>query len=239
MQPFLPPMHSKLCKDHHSLCKDQITVLDRTFTMHKTNLHEQQLTSSADEASIVERARSDPEAFGILYDMTYDRILNFIYRRTLNVVIAEELTSNTYFKALRAIKCYKHNAPFITWLYRIALNEIRMHYRSRKNGVASNGKSSWDDDIERIHFPADTEDQSSDDIRSRMHDYIEVNKLLEKLPEKYRNVIVLKYIEQLTHEEISGVLGTRVGTVKSLVNRGLVKLREYTNADNKTDLFNS
>ena len=232
-------MHSKLCKDRYSLYKDQITVLDRTFTMHKTNLHEQQSTSSPDEASIVERARSDPEAFGILYDQTYDRILNFIYRRTLNVSIAEELTSNTYFKALRAIGRYKHNAPFITWLYRIALNEIRMHYRSRKNGVAGNGKSGWDDDIERIHFPEDMEDQSSDEIRSKMHDYIEVNQLLGKLPEKYRNVIVLKYIEQLTHEEISDVLGTRVGTVKSLVNRGLIKLRECTNADNRSDINNS
>jgi RNA polymerase sigma-70 factor (ECF subfamily) len=87
-----------------------------------------------EETELVHRARSDPAAFGQLYEAHYQSILNYLYRRTLSVQVAKELTSNTFFKALRELPGF-HPRPgirFRSWLYRIATNEARMHWRSRK-----------------------------------------------------------------------------------------------------------
>jgi len=62
---------------------------------------------AAAEAELVARARTSPEAFGRLYEAHYSRILNYIYRRTLSAETAEELTSNTFFKALRSLGTYR------------------------------------------------------------------------------------------------------------------------------------
>lgn len=63
------------------------------------------------EAELVQRAKDDPAAFGQLYEAHYSRILNYIYRSVLNVAVAEELTSNTFFKALRALGSNKRPQP--------------------------------------------------------------------------------------------------------------------------------
>lgn len=85
------------------------------------------LESCSDEAELVERARTQPEAFGLLYDRYYSVVLNYIYRRTLDVALAEELTSNSFFNALRALGRYDNRGKFLAWLYRIAGNEIRLN----------------------------------------------------------------------------------------------------------------
>ena len=85
------------------------------------------LGSWSDEGDLVERAKTQPEAFGHLYDRYYSVVLNYLYRRTLDVAFAEELTSNTFFKALRALGGYESRGKFLAWLYRIAGNEIRLN----------------------------------------------------------------------------------------------------------------
>ena len=87
------------------------------------------LGSWSDEGDLVERAKTQPEAFGHLYDRYYSVVLNYLYRRTLDVALAEELTSNTFFKALRALGGYESRGKFLAWLYRIAGNEIRLNRR--------------------------------------------------------------------------------------------------------------
>ena len=98
-----------------------------------------------DETELVERAKTEPQAFGQLYELYYSRILNYIYRRTLDVALAEELTSNTFFNALRALPGYDNRGKFGAWLYRIAGNEIRLNWRAKRNRRESDsdgGKSS-------------------------------------------------------------------------------------------------
>ncbi len=68
--------------------------------------------------------------FGGLYELYYSKILSYVYRRTMNAALAEELTSNTFFKALRALPEYEHRGHFSAWLYRIATNEIKAHRRT-------------------------------------------------------------------------------------------------------------
>jgi len=176
------------------------------------------------EAELIERARSDPDAFGRLYEAHYSRILNYIFRRTLDVSLAEDLTSNTFLKALRALPTYRHRAPFRAWLYRIATNEIRMHWRSQRKRQAVQEDAGRQADLERVVFSpsaAETEEER----RAQMHRYERVRECLGGLPERYQAVLVLRYFEGLRINEIAHVLGKRAGTVKSLIHRGLKRLR--------------
>ena len=177
------------------------------------------------EAVLVERARSDPRAFGALYEIHYERILNYIYRRTLNVALAEELTSNTFFKALRHLPRYRRRTPFQAWLYRIATNEIKMHWRTEKRRRARQ-ETFAGADLDRVYFTSPEADD-----RERIRQIALLNEALRRLPDRYQTVLVLRYFEGLKHRQIADVLGKKTGTVKSLVSRGLARLRTIIDAD--------
>ena len=175
------------------------------------------------ETELVEQARSAPESFGQLYERYYGRIRNYIYRRTLNVATAEDLTSNTFFKAIRALPRYKHRAPFCVWLYRIATNEIRMHRRSAWFRRMMSMEQVGTEAIDRIYFVS-PEAHARIENEERMRQYAAMHEALKRLPEPYQTVLVLRYYEGLKHEEIAHVLGKRTGTIKSLVSRGLKRM---------------
>jgi RNA polymerase sigma-70 factor (ECF subfamily) len=181
------------------------------------------LQAMRDEAALVQRAARDPEAFGLLYEAHYTAILSYLYRRTLDVNAAEELTSNTFFKALRALPRYRHRMPFRAWLYRIATNEVRMRWRSwwRRRRVQV---PDWESQLNRVYFNS-TPVESPEQLREKMRTYAVLHECLSRLPDKYQTVLVLRYLEELKIEEVAQVVGKRVGTVKSLIHRGLGRLR--------------
>src|SRR5437588_13020280 len=83
-----------------------------------------------EERELVERAKEDPEAFGALYDRYFPQIYRFTYSRVRDQSLAEDVTSEVFFKALRNIKRYTYSGhPFSAWLYHIALNAVADHYR--------------------------------------------------------------------------------------------------------------
>jgi RNA polymerase sigma-70 factor (ECF subfamily) len=177
-----------------------------------------------EETKLVRRAKYDPAAFGELYDAHYQFILNYLYRRTLNVTVAEELTSNTFFKALQGLPGF-HPRPGIrlrSWLYRIATNEARMHWRSHK-GRRETMPLSDENELPRIIFVW-PQTESPEIVREKQEQYVRVHQALGRLPEPYQAALTLRYFEGLGHEEIAEILGKRLGTVKSLVHRGLAKL---------------
>ena len=101
---------------------------------------------------LIEQAKSDPDAFGELYERYYNRILNYIYRRMPDVKIAEELTSNTFYNVLRALPKYRQKRSFHAWIYRIATNEVKMYLRSTKNRSIREKDFYTEKDIDRIYF---------------------------------------------------------------------------------------
>ncbi|MGA2799329.1 MAG: RNA polymerase sigma factor [Thermoguttaceae bacterium] len=189
-----------------------------------------QADAGDDEAALIERAKTAPEAFGRLFESHYQRILNYIYRSTLNLAIAEELTSNTFFKAFRAIGGYRHRISFSAWLYSIATNEIRMHWRSesRKRKTATARVDAHADG--RIYFDSPTI-EAGDSLGEKMEQCARLHEMLGRLPERYRSVIVLRYFEELSYEVIAQVLGKRLGTVKSLIHRAIRRLKGIMEQD--------
>jgi RNA polymerase sigma-70 factor (ECF subfamily) len=179
-----------------------------------------------EETKLVQRAKNDPAAFGELYEAHYQSILNHLYRQTLSATVAEELTSNTFFKALRGLPGFqpRPSIRFRSWLFQIATNEVRMYWRSHK-GRRETLLLSDENDLARITFVW-PETESPEIVLEKHKQYVMVHQALGRLPELYRTALTLRYFEGLGHEEIAQILCKRLGTVKSLVHRGLAKLAQ-------------
>jgi len=175
-----------------------------------------------EETELIERAKTQPQAFGVLYELYYAKILNYVYRRTLDVTVAEELTSNTFFNALRALPAYDNRGKFGAWLYRIAGNEIRLNWRAKRNRRESD--CLWREDSDRLCFAVD-QAVSAEEAEEKMRQFARLYDALSRLPERYQTVLALRYFERMSYDEVADVLGKRIGTVKSLIHRGLERLK--------------
>lgn len=175
------------------------------------------------ERVLIDRAQNNPDKFGELYDLYYSTILNYMYRRVFDSDLAEELTSNTFFNVMKALPDYQHKTSFKAWIYRIATNEINMFWRSKRNRrKRENGY--YETQQDRIYFFS-PETESEESRKERIHQFALIKEMLEQLPDRYRTALILRFFEELTYEDIAQVLGKRTGTVKSLVHRGLKRMR--------------
>ena len=177
----------------------------------------------SEEKELVERARKDPDAFGKLYDQYYSQILGYVLKRVANIEIAQDITSEVFFKALKNLgQFHWRNISFSFWLYRIATNEITDYFRKGKHEIASLEETSepislWDPSVELL--------QAEEELRRHEH-FLLLHKSIAKLPIKYQEVITLRYFENKRVKEIAQILGKREGTIKSLLHRSLEKLRK-------------
>ncbi|MBN2127850.1 MAG: sigma-70 family RNA polymerase sigma factor [Sedimentisphaerales bacterium] len=166
---------------------------------------------------LVAAACEDAQAAAKLYDKYYDAILGYIYHATLDPTTTEDLTSNVFLAAFRHLGRYRWKPiHFRAWLYRIATNEIRMHYRkARRIGAFRLEAGSRGPDA-----APPTSDRSA-----AAEEYRLLHQALLQLKLKYRTTIILRYFENRTIAEISEVTGRKQGTVRCQLHRGLAQLR--------------
>ncbi|MBC8263364.1 MAG: sigma-70 family RNA polymerase sigma factor [Anaerolineales bacterium] len=177
------------------------------------------MTETESEETLVERAKEDPVAFGVLYKKYVKRIYNYIYCRTGNRHDAEDLTSRTFHRALANIDRYQSKGlPFSAWLYRIAHNLVANWLRDRSRHPV---------------IPFDELVSTRPHGRRDLVYQAEVNEEREALLEAIRRLhsdrqqlLVLKLMEGMSNAEIGQVLGRSVGAIKSLYFRTLIDLRE-------------
>jgi len=166
---------------------------------------------------LVSAARQDTEAVGRLFDKYYSEILGYIYHCTLDDTITEDLTSNVFLAVFRHLGRYKwQQIPFRAWLYRIATNEVRMHWRRQKR-------------IKTIRLQPDDEyiaESTAVDSIETEEEYRLLHEALMELRIKYRTVIILRYFEDKAIAEICEITRRKEGTVKSQLHRGLAKLQD-------------
>lgn len=171
-----------------------------------------------DEATLVERAKSDKEAFGQLYERYVDKIYNYIYYRTSNAADAEDLTARVFFRALQHIDGYEDRGyPFSAWLYRIAHNLVANWYRdrSRRQVVSLEDLSYWQSHRDGPEAMAELMDDEEALLAA-----------IRRLPADRQELLILKFVEKLTNAEIGAIMGRSEGAIKSLYYRTLVALRK-------------
>lgn len=177
------------------------------------------------EAKLIANARKNPEAFGVLFDEYYPKILNYLVRRTGEVALSEDLCSQAFEKAYTKLWQFQFRSlPFSAWLYRIAGNELKMHYRSKRvvslESMMEGKGFDVPDAVDVLQELLDAEETVQ-----KQKQFLGVQQKLQTLPLVYQEVIALRFFEEKSILEIAKILGKKEGTVKSLLSRGLEKLR--------------
>ena len=179
-----------------------------------------------EDEMLVSAAREDTEAMGRLYDKYYSEIVGYIYHCTFDSTVTEDLTSNVFLAALRHIGRYKwRQIPFSAWLYRIATNEVRMHWRRQKRGKAISLQTD-NSSLTEQNCELESGNPSAGARIEAEEEYRLLHRALLELRLKYRTVIILRYFEGKAIAEICEITGRKEGTVKSQLHRGLAKLQD-------------
>lgn len=185
----------------------------------------------SDDLALARATQGDGEAFGVLYDRYVGRIYNYIYYRTGNTHDAEDLTGRVFYRALKHIPKYRNRGlPFSTWLYRIAHNLVANWYRdnSRRKEIP------LDDGFSHPH-QGDLPEQELmySEERERLL------RVIRRLPPERQQLILLKFVDDLSNAEIGQIMGRSEGAIKSLYHRTLLSLRDELGAikpDSQTEL---
>jgi RNA polymerase sigma-70 factor, ECF subfamily len=182
-----------------------------------------------DEVVLLKEIRTNPEKFSELFEIYYKAIFGYIMRRTGSFDDSADIAADTFLKAFRNIKNFKHTGISVkVWLYRIATNEVNQYFRYRKKYDSIFNRISSEDNAAFNSFLSD--DRKEVETEMQRHEmYLEVLKQLKTLHVKYQEVIALRYFEGKDNKEISEILGINDGTLKSLLSRGLEKLRQKCN----------
>lgn len=171
-----------------------------------------------DESELIERAKTDKDAFGQLYERYVERIYNYVYYRTGNHADAEDLTARIFFRAMQHIGRYEDKGvPFSAWLYRIARNLVANWHRDR-----SRRKIISLDDIIQWHVSEEAPELATE----KMEDKKLLLETVRRLPADRQELLILKFVERLSNAEIGDIMGRSEGAIKSLYHRTLLALRE-------------
>lgn len=171
-----------------------------------------------DREILVLASQGDQEAFGALYARYVERIFNYVYYRTGNVHDAEDLTARVFYRALHHIQHYTdRGVPFSAWLYRIAHNLIANWHRDR-----SRHQEIPLDDAPTLHYKG----QAPEAALMQGQDQDALLKLIRHLPAERQQLLILKFVEQMSNAEIGQIMGRSEGAVKSLYHRTLLALRD-------------
>ncbi|MFA5622831.1 MAG: RNA polymerase sigma factor [Candidatus Dojkabacteria bacterium] len=169
------------------------------------------------DQEIVELVKEDLEMYKYLIER-YERQLLIYIRRVIYISKedAEDILQDVFLKVYKNIHGYNSKYKFSSWIYRIAHNEAVSFLRKKKDAEVVQDSDIFD------NIPSDTniEDEFIQDLKSTETKY-----LLSKLDRKYRDVLVLRYFQEMEYNEISEILHIPNGTVASLISRGKKKFK--------------
>jgi RNA polymerase sigma-70 factor (ECF subfamily) len=189
----------------------------------KKDIEQADLPRLSDEALLSSSLEGNRVAFDILVDRYYDRLYGYLLRFLKDPEMAEDLLQETFLRVWRKRGEFRHIASFSTWIYTIAGNLARSEWRRRKRWRMLRlgpGEREEDPDIE-LSDPKAKPDLAAEN-RLAVNALVDA---IQKLPERYREVVILRDMQGMTYEEIAGILQVPVGTVKSRLNRGRLLLQ--------------
>ena len=163
-------------------------------------------------------AEGDAAAFEEIHRRYRRLVYNVALRMTKNAADAEDLTQESFVSCFRSVGGFRGEASFATWLYRLAVNQVKMHFRRRKSRPVE--QSSDEETRERVSGFARRRSST------RAVERIAIKDAVGALPPGYRAAFILHDVEGYEHEEIARMLGVNSGTSKSQLHRARTKLRE-------------
>lgn len=154
--------------------------------------------------------RGDEEAFRVLFDTHKDRVYSIALRYAGDPATAMDIAQDTFLKLLSTIQQFRGEASFESWLYRMVVNTCLDYHRKRRRFLPL-----LDEALDVFRSPR--EGALHDLLREEQEE--RVQQIVAQLPEEQRIVVVMRYTDGLSYEEIADLLGCRRGTVASRLNR--------------------
>ena len=181
------------------------------------------------ESELLDRIKKNPAEFSEVFKLYYKPIFGYVLRRTGNFDETADIVAETFFKAFTHVKNFSYRGISVkVWLYRIATNEVNLFYRQRQKHNSLFERV----DLENEEQLKDYLHQDKQELEAELQkqdQFMSILKTLKTLPNKYQEVISLRYFEGMDNKEIADILNMKEGTLKSLLSRGLEKLREKCN----------
>jgi RNA polymerase sigma-70 factor (ECF subfamily) len=170
------------------------------------------------DSALIARAKQDPEAFSLLYERYVRNIYSYVYYRTGNHQDAEDLVARTFYRALKHFSRYvDRGAPFSAYLYRIAHNMVANWHRDRSRRQIVPLDETMLSGVKREQPAAVAEEKDAQGV---------LLEAVRHLPEDRQQLLILKFVDQLSNAEIGAIMGRTEGAIKSLYHRTLVALRQ-------------
>ncbi|MDT5121415.1 MAG: polymerase sigma-70 factor, subfamily [Acidobacteriota bacterium] len=167
---------------------------------------------------------ADIPLFEDIFKLHHCRVYSLCLRMTGNAAEAEDLTQDVFIQVFRKIGSFRGDSAFTTWLHRLTVNLVLMHFRRswvRREQVTEDGE-----------LPSRAIKGGREFNRTPVLDRIVLDEVIAKLPRGYRTVFILHDVEGLEHTEIAQVLGCSVGTSKSQLHKARMKLRDLLKRQN-------
>jgi RNA polymerase sigma-70 factor, ECF subfamily len=171
----------------------------------------------SDHALAFAAGKGDLDAFEKLYERHNRRVYSICLRMTQNTAEAEDLTQDSFIQLFRKIGSFRGESAFTTWLHRLTVNQVLMHFRKRSVKL----ERTTDEGETPVQIVRGTENPNAMPVLDR----IALDNALKQLPPGYRSVFLLHDVEGHEHEEIARMLGVAVGTSKSQLHKARMKLR--------------
>jgi len=176
-----------------------------------------QKVSDKNTALIQNCQQGDKDAFRVLYDAFNEKVYSNVFYMTGNEEAAKEITQLVFIKIYRYIDSFEFRSSIDTWIYKLTTNTCLNYMKSAKQKKYTG----LENVNERTVLSGDSD---SEDLQSRIHTSEAIKRVINKLNPKYRTIVILKYINDLSYSEIAEVLGCSIGTVSSRLNRCHKKL---------------
>jgi RNA polymerase sigma-70 factor (ECF subfamily) len=182
------------------------------------------LREMSDEDLMMQLQAGTVDAFDILVDRFSERLMHYLYGFNRDPKQCEDLLQETFMRVYRNRHSYQRIAKFSTWIYTIAGNLARSEYRKRKRRqVYSLHGANREGEEYELALPDETFSPDTYTEGTLQNRYIQ--EALAQIRPAFREVVVLRDIQQLSYEEIAEITGLPMGTVKSRINRGRMKLQ--------------
>lgn len=160
----------------------------------------------------------DMAAFEEIYRRHHRRVYAICLRMLQNTSEAEDLTQDVFIQLYRKISSFRGDSAFTTWLHRMTVNQVLMHFRKRN--------VKFEKTTEEGETPEQIVSGTANPDRMRIVDKIALENAIAQLPEGYKNVFLLHDVQGFEHEEVARILGCSVGTSKSQLHKARLKLQK-------------
>lgn len=193
-------------------------ALDPNGAEQKEGIQPADISTASDFDLAQAAAGGNMAAFEEIYQRHHRRVYSICLRMLQNAYEAEDLTQDVFIQLYRKIGSFRGDSAFTTWLHRMTVNQVLMHFRKRT--------VKFEKTTEEGETPVQLVPGTENPFKMPIVDKIALENAIDQLPAGYKNVFMLHDVEGFEHEEVAKILGCSVGTSKSQLHKARLKLQK-------------